>query len=151
MPRGDSYFELLFVSGDTSKPEIVVPTATPIPECCYILPLFANSDYVANSDEFKQDETGYFNFYDASAITAVDLIIQKCKTDGTFEDKHIIIDDTYGTYKALGVEVINGLNYISIKNINWSKILVDFGMRSFFSHRSVVMLHNSSNVFLFCL
>jgi len=126
MSRGDSTFAILFIAGETSKPNIVVPVATPIPECCVILPLFGNSDYVANPDDFKQDETGYFNYYDGSAIATVDLIIQK-SVNCDFEDQHTIIDNTYGIYKALGVEVINGLNYISIKKINWSQILIDFG------------------------
>lgn len=127
MSRGDDQYNVFFVAGDTTKPEIAIPTANPIPECCCILPLFGNSDYVANPDEFKQDETGYFNYYDGSVIDAVTLIIQKCKSDGTFEDKHTVTDNTYGTYKALGDEIINGLEYISITNINWSKVLVDFG------------------------
>lgn len=129
MSRGDVHSSLLFVAGETAKPVIVVPTANPIPECCYILPLFGNLDYADPnlSDPFKEDQNSYFNYYDASAVTAVDLAIQKCNSVGEFVDSVVITNDDYGTYKALGVEVIGGLNYISLKNINWSKVLVDFG------------------------
>ena len=124
--RGDDQFAILFIAGETSKPSIVVPNATPIPECCFILPLFGNSDYVANPDQFKQDETSYFNYYDGSAIDTVELVIQK-NVGCVWVDQETITNNDYGTFSALGTEVINGLNYISIKNINWSKVLVDFG------------------------
>ncbi|GAG26388.1 unnamed protein product, partial [marine sediment metagenome] len=111
MSRDDEHSGLLFVAGETAKPALVIPTAKPIPECCYILPMFGNSDWEDPelSDPFKQDETGYFGYYDPNAIDTVVLAIQKCNS-GEFEDVEVITNSDYGTYKALGVEVINGLN-----------------------------------------
>lgn len=124
--RGDDQFTVLFIAGDTAKPAIVVPTAKALPECCVILPLFGNSDYVANSDEFKQDETSFKRAYDPNAIDSVEFVIQKCGVNG-FEDKHTITNNDYGIYVPLGAEVVNGFSLVSIKLINWSKVLVDFG------------------------
>jgi len=127
MSRGDAQFAVLFIAGETLKPEIIIPTAEPIPECCFILPLFGNSDF-GNPllfDEFKQDETSFFRPYDPNTIDSVELVIQKCE-NGIFVDKHTIIDNEFGIFKDLGDEIINGFSLVSLKNINWSKILLDF-------------------------
>jgi len=124
--RGDVQTQILFGVGSTAKPVITVPAVQDLEECCYITPVFGNPDYIASPDPLKEGTNSYFNFYDPNAITAVTLNIQKC-VGGAFVTQHTIIDDTYGTFKDLGVEIKRGLNYISIKNINWSKVLVDFG------------------------
>lgn len=124
MSRGDDQFKVFFVAGDTSKPVIIVPTATALPECCFILPLFGNSNYVLSPDDLKQDETGFFRPYDLNAIDSVEFVIQKCE-NGVFVDKIIITNDDYGTYIALGDEIVNGLSLVSLKNINWSRVLLE--------------------------
>lgn len=128
MSRGDDQFAVFFIAGDTAKPAIVIPTAKAIPECCVILPLFGNLQYADPDffDEFKQDETSFFRSYDINAIDSVELEIQKCGANG-FENVHTITNNDYGIYVALGDEIVNGLSLVSIKSINWSKVLVDFG------------------------
>ncbi len=124
--RGDVTTKVGFRVGNTSKPVLVVPSVEDLSECCYINPVFGNVDYLTEPDDFKEDYTSYFNYYDQNAITAVVLEIQKCES-GAFIDKHTITDNTYGEFVALGDEVHDELNYTYIRNLNWSKILDDFG------------------------
>lgn len=128
--RGESEFLIAKGVGNTSKEQLVVPTLKDLKECCYISPVFGNVDYLTTPDDLKEDYNSYFNYYDQNAVTSVDLVIEKCENGG-FVEKHTIINDTYGAFSPLGNEVHNvwgvDLNYISIKNLNWSKVLDDFG------------------------
>lgn len=124
--RGDVQEQILFSAGATGKPVITVPTINDLEECCYITPVLVNAAYVASPDVLKQDTNSFYQFYDPTAVTAVTIDIQKC-VSGAWATQHTIVDDTYGTFKDFGVEIINGKKYISIKNTNWSKIKVAFG------------------------
>jgi len=124
--RGDVQTDTLKGVGDPSVPVIVLPLAQELEECCYDLLLFGdNTSAETKLDTLRNDLTGLLRFYDDS-VTAVDFVIQKC-VNGVFADQHTIIDNTYGLFKPLGTEVINGLNYITIKDINWTLILLNFG------------------------
>ena len=126
--RGQSTKTKVFGAGSTSKPTLTTDTLEDLIECCYILPLLGNPDFATPelADPLKEDETSYFNYYDPESIDTVTLNLQKC-VDGVFVTQHTFTDNTYGTFSDLGDEVIDGLIYISIKNINWSKVLVNFG------------------------
>jgi len=127
MSRGDAAFFLGFVV--TGDPTVVAPLPIDedleLEECCYILPLLVEKNNPAIQDPFKNDQTSYFEFYDKS-ISAVSLILTKC-VNKVIVDQVTIIDNTYGTFLDLGVETHDGLDYISIKNINWTLIFDTFG------------------------
>lgn len=124
--RGDVQEQILLSVGSTGRPIVITPTAQELRECCYISPLFGNPAYLTTPDPLKQDETSFYQFYDPNSVTSSEIDIQKC-VDGVFITQHTIVDQTYGLFKDFGEEVIDDNKYISIKNINWSKILDDFG------------------------
>jgi len=126
--RGEVSTVLLFGVGDVSQSIVpVIDESLELSECCYILPLLA---HLTDDDPLKNDRTSYFNYYDQNAVTAVDLIIQKCE-GGTFTDKHTVVNNLYGQFSPLGDEVhnIDGVdyNYIRLDQIDWTAILATFG------------------------
>lgn len=122
--RGDVQEQLFFATG-TAIPSANVPDLPEgLTECCYELFLFTYTDDV--TDDLKNDRTSFFKYWPTSFETGT-LTIQKC-VNGTFTDQAIITDDTYGTFSDFAVEVKNGQNYISIKNIDWTAVNASFGV-----------------------
>lgn len=126
MARGDAARNTGYRIADT-------PVITPLPspasleleECCYDLTLLVEAGNPAVQDPLKNDKPSYFELYDLS-INAASIILAKC-VNGVEVDQVTIADNTYGTFKDFGVETHDGLNYISIKNVNWTLIFDTFG------------------------
>ena len=122
--RGDVQEQVMFATS-TALPFSTTPDLPAgLDECCYNLMLFVDVNDLSNT--LRNDQTSYFKHY-AQSFSGATLTIQKC-VGGLFVDQHVIIDNTYGTFKDFGVEVKNNLNYISIKNILWSAVRIDFGL-----------------------
>lgn len=122
--RGDVQQQLFFATTTSLPPSNIPDLPDGLEECCYELMLFVDVDNL--SDPLRNDQTSFFKFYSQS-FSGATLTIQKC-VGGLFVDQHIIIDNTYGTFKDFAVEVKNNLNYISIKNILWSAVRASFGV-----------------------
>jgi hypothetical protein len=121
--RGDVAKQIVF-STSTALPVSNVPDLPEgLEECCYELFLFVDTD--ALSDPLRNDQTSYFKYYPES-FTAASFTIQKCENK-VWVDKHVITDNTYGTFRDFGDEIKNGFKYISIKNILWSSVKAAFG------------------------
>ncbi len=127
MSRGDGFTIKGFRI--TGNPSIIpsVPDAEELDlvECCYKLPLLVEAGNPAVQDPKKNDKTSYFDFFDLS-INAASMILAKC-VNGVAVDQVTITDSTYGTFLDFGVETHDELNYISLKNINWTLIFDTFG------------------------
>lgn len=128
MSRGDVQTANLFTfSGVITTPSEDVFAEALGADCPFCLKLFG---LASNPDDtLKNDKTSFFKAYSSDIDTAV-MKIQKC-VNGVFVDKHTVIDDTYGTFKDFGVETHDDRNYISLKNIDWTQILIDFSRGEF--------------------
>lgn len=124
--RGDSHRAFAFaVTDDPIIESVPFDENLELEECCYDLPLLVESGNPAVQDPLKNDKTSYFEFYGKS-INAVVLILVKC-VNGAAVDQVTISDSTYGEFKDFGTETHDGLDYISIKDINWTLIFDTFG------------------------
>jgi len=95
-------------------------------ECCIDLFLFGdNSNPTNKANKYRNDKTSYFEYYSNDTTTAI-MKIQKC-VNGVMTDKHTVTDDTYGTFSDFGVFQSDNRKYISLKNIDWTAILLAFG------------------------
>ncbi len=94
-------------------------------ECCVDLFLFGdNSNPTNKANPFRNDKTSYFEYYSNDTATAV-MKLQKC-VNGIMTDQHTI-DGTYGTFSDFGEFQSDNRKYISLKSIDWTAILLDFG------------------------
>lgn len=114
----------------TGNPDEIpsVPDATELDlvECCYELFLLVEAGNPFLQNPRINDKTSYFDFFDTS-INAASIILAKC-VNGVEVDQVTITDSTYGEFLDFGVEEIDpNLNYISLKNINWTLIYDTFG------------------------
>ena len=119
--RGDVQTDTFFVIGN---PSTVVASPdfaeTSVQDCCYELFLFGDT---SDTDEFKNDRTGFFKAYDNS-VTGASLVIQKC-VGSSFVDVVTISDDTYGTFYDYGAsQLANGKEWIGIY-MDWRQLLID--------------------------
>lgn len=94
-------------------------------ECCVDLLLFGDNSTPENTaNKYRNDKTGYFEYYSNDTDSAV-MKIQKC-VNGTMTDQHTV-DGTYGTFSDFGEFQSDNRKYISLKNIDWTAILLAFG------------------------
>ena len=127
MGRGDSAFSVGFaVTGNPDViPSIPVAEDLELPECCFELLLLVDNADATNAK--RNDLTSWFDIFSSSIASAV-FKIQKC--DGTeFVDVHTITDNTYvGQFIDFGTETHDGLDYITVHDIDWTAIRVAFGV-----------------------
>lgn len=120
--RGEVQTNTFFGVIDNPDQTVIQPdfAVAGVKDCCFDLPLFGD---ISDTDQFKNDRTGFFKAYDPNLISSVDIILQKC-VNGTFVDVVAFIDNKYGTFSSLGTFQADGLNYISMY-MDWRQVLID--------------------------
>jgi hypothetical protein len=118
--RGDVQEQVfLTIAPGAAVPPVIPLAASVTDDCCFNLPLFGD---ISDTDEFKNDRTDFLKAYDG-ATTAVILKLEK-NISGVWTEVVDLIDNTYGTFFALGFFTTGNLSYIGYF-MDWRQVLID--------------------------